>query len=114
VAALVVSGLHLAQVVAELTMFRIYLNKGVNLEQRIKFTSKNRAKDLSKLGLVAIIFGAIALVIGWFSFKPQPCENTFFTIDNIMCFDCHDFHGINCLNCVSAKSCLACASGNYL
>lgn len=70
VTVLVISGVHLLQVVAELTMFRVYLNKGVNLEKRIKFTSNSRAKDLFKLGLASAIFGAIALTIGWFAFKP--------------------------------------------
>lgn len=69
IACLVTSGLHLLIVFAELTIFRCYLNKGINLEQRIKFSSNNRAKDMTKIGLVAAVFGAISLVVGWYTFK---------------------------------------------
>jgi hypothetical protein len=69
------------------------MNKGVNLEQRIKFSSNNRAKDMAKIGLVAAIFGTVALIVGWKIPQKQPCLPNFFTEDEIMCFDCLDFHG---------------------
>ena len=69
IACLVTSGLHLLIVFAELTIFRCYLNKGINLEQRIKFSSNNRAKDMTKIGFVAAVFGAISFVVGWYTFK---------------------------------------------
>ena len=98
----------------ELTILRCYSNRGINLEQRIKFTSLTRASDLAKIGVAAALLGAAFFSVGWFSFKKQSCEKAFFTLDDVKCFDCKEIFGDQCLNCVDNKSCLACKPGNFL
>jgi hypothetical protein len=87
------AALNLLQVMMELTILRCYQNKGVNLEQRIKFSSKMRALDLAKIGIAASVLGAAFFAMGWFLFKKQGCEKAFFTIDDIRCFDCREIFG---------------------
>ena len=70
---LATSALHLIVVIVELIAIRFYLNKGINLEQRIKFRTVTRAKDITKIGLVASVLGAAAVLIGCFSVPEQPC-----------------------------------------
>ena len=69
IAAFSLAGLNLLQIVIELTYFRCNLNKGINLEQRIKFTSVMRSKDIAKIGVISTIFGVVSLVLGWYAFK---------------------------------------------
>lgn len=111
----VFSTLHLVTVLAELVAIRFYMNKGVNLEQRIKFGTTTRAKDIAKVGLIASVLGAASVLIGVYSFPEQPCERAYFeSSDQVMCYDCRDFHGEQCLDCTDRDSCIDCKDGSYL
>ena len=72
-AVLYVAIIHMAWLLFELCMFRSYLNKGVNLEQRIKHTTDVRIKDLIRLGFIACLIGGLFMMPAFMAFNKQEC-----------------------------------------
>ena len=51
--------MHVTWLLCETMFFKGYLNKGVNLEQRIKSSPIQRIKELLRLGLTAVFIGGL-------------------------------------------------------
>ena len=62
-------------ILAEYIYFRIHLNMGVNLEQRVRFHLKIRLLELVKIFSIAACLGGIFIGLG-FAFKTQFCTDS--------------------------------------
>ena len=66
------SSVNILMILAEYIYFRINLNMGVNLEQRVRFHLKVRLLELVKIFSIAACLGGIFLGLA-FAFKTQHC-----------------------------------------
>lgn len=60
---------HTAWVFLEMIFFRGYMNKGINLEQRIKHATHVRIGDMIRLGLIAGVIAAIFMMPAFMAFS---------------------------------------------
>lgn len=58
-------GFNIVEVTMELSYFKYYLDKGINLEQRIKLPELLRFKDYLKYVFLSICCGSITFVLGF-------------------------------------------------
>ena len=105
---------HVSWLLFEMCMFRSYLNRGINLEQRIKHATSVRIKDLIRLGLIACLIGGLFMMPAFMAFNKQECKSHFYEVGDYECHDCFDFHGEECLTCVDSLQCSSCVKGHYL
>lgn len=95
-------------------MFRSYMNKGINLEQRIKHATDVRIKDLIRLGFIACLIGGLFMMPAFMAFSKQECKSHFYEVGDWECHDCFDFHGDECEACIDSTQCSRCVAGHYL
>ena len=68
-AVMIIGLVHCTWLLFEMCMFRSYLNKGVNLEQRIKHETDVRIKDLIRLGFIACLIGGLFMMPAFMAFS---------------------------------------------
>ena len=105
---------HVGWLLFEVVFFRGYMNKGINLEQRIKHPTDVRVKDLLRLGVIACVIGGIFMMPAFMAFDSQECKTHYYEVGDYECHDCTDFHGQECLTCVDNLICQECVKGHYL
>lgn len=54
---------------AEVTYYRLFLNKGINLEQRLKMKTERRVKDLIRISVISFLVGIIFITLGFKFFE---------------------------------------------
>lgn len=111
---IVVAVLNAGMITAEFVFFRYYMNKGINLEQRVRFNVVVRIKDLIRVSMVAACFAIVFMLLGLLVFREQGCNPGFFVQDMYECRDCMDFLGPNCVECSQDDECSECAAGFFV
>ena len=61
---LIVAILNVLQIITEISYFRYWLSKGINLEQRVRNSTQNRMQYTCILGWCAALFVAIFFIVG--------------------------------------------------
>jgi hypothetical protein len=102
---IVLSAANLVLNLAEVTYYRIYMNKGINLEQRLKMKPERRYKDLVRLGTISVFVGGIFGGIGMKYFDKQGCKVGYFERSNIECLSCASYLSDECLECSEIRKC---------
>ena len=90
------------------------MNKGINLEQRIKHATTVRIGDLIRLGLISVVIAAIFMMPAFMAFSKQECKSHYYEVGDHECHDCTDFHGEECLKCLDSATCQECVRGHFL
>ena len=67
--------MNLSQMVVEWSYFKFYMDKGINLEQRIKLPEFRRIKDYFRYVGFSLCCGLVALVVGTTFYVSQNCRS---------------------------------------
>jgi hypothetical protein len=114
-ALLVFCVVNLLQITIEITYFKYYLEKGINLEQRIKLPELLRFKDYIKYIMLSVCCGGVTLSLALTLFTVQPCHLTQYERDNGKeCVSCAFVLGDACEMCTGPKECTKCKPGHFL
>lgn len=109
------AGLHLLCVTVEASYFKYYLDKGVNLDNRLKLPSLMRFKRLFKYAFYALLCAVITLGLGLTQYEEQHCrKDQFLQANGKECGSCPFVLGSSCLECTGPQECTTCQSQNYL
>ena len=100
--------------ICEVSYYRYWQNKGINLEQRVKMATNKRVCDLLRLSFLAILFGFAFVLAGLYAFEKQGCLPGFYEKDGIECLRCTEFLSDECLLCSSSKQCTKSVDGTYI
>lgn len=107
--------LNLLEMALELSYFKYYLDKGINLEQRIKLPEMLRFKDYLRYVFLSLCCGSITLTLGLTLYSVQPCLYNEYTKENGKeCVECSFVLTDACLTCVGPAECTQCQDGFYL
>ena len=105
---------NILQITIEVSYFKYYLDKGINLEQRIKLPELLRFKDYLKYILLSVCCGSITLTIGLTLYAVQPCLANQYEKNSKECVSCPFVLGDACKTCTGPTQCTSCIDGFYL
>lgn len=93
----------------EIVYFYFMKVKGINLEVNVT-TGKPRAKNkfVRGFGFCTVLFAAIAVITGIYSYDDQGCLDKWFVDETNLCKSCTLFFGEECLDCADSTKCTQC------
>jgi hypothetical protein len=119
-AILTLSVANLCSVAVEMSYYKYYKNRGINLEQRVRFSHWIRYKEYLKCGLLSIILGTLVIYLAVTNVHYQTCNTGFYSPitssgePTSECIDCKFSHGDSCLSCLDNFQCTACENSHFL
>lgn len=75
---IVFTSLHLLCIIVELSLYKHFLGKGVDLDRRVKLSETNRIKENSRYYVFSAAIFVLIFIIPKFVSKKQPCNYGFY------------------------------------
>lgn len=107
--------LNLTQLTVEVSYFKFYIGRGVDLDNRIKLPEAVRIKEYFTVFLLSLVLLAIVMPVSLLAVPMQSCALGFYIRPGSTdCTDCTFTLTPQCLACTDGLNCTSCVTGSYL